>query len=68
MADYGLTPEEQELLVPYVGGSYGIAESQECFMQLVQIPECGGFDLNFADRLRKSIAIFWRLKKKFFRE
>lgn len=25
-------------------------------MQLVQIPECGGFDLNFADRLRKSIA------------
>lgn len=56
MTDYGLTPEEQELLVPYVGGSYGIAESQECFMQLVQIPECGGFDLNFADRLRKSIA------------
>lgn len=23
---------------------------------LVQIPECGGFDLNFADRLRKSVA------------
>lgn len=25
-------------------------------MTLVQIPECGGFDLNWADRLRKSIA------------
>lgn len=25
-------------------------------MRLVQIPECGGFDLEFADRLRKSIA------------
>lgn len=56
MTKYGLTEEEQQLLVPYVGGSYGICESQEGFMQLVQIPECGGFDLNFADRLRKSIA------------
>ena len=26
------------------------------FMQLVQMPECGGFDLTWADRLRKSIA------------
>ena len=25
-------------------------------MQLVQLPECGGFDLTWADRLRKSIA------------
>ena len=56
MRQYGLTTEEIEILKPYVIGSYGIAESQECFMQLVQIPECGGFDLNFADRLRKSIA------------
>ena len=56
MTNYGLTEEEQQLLIPYVGGSYGICESQEGFMQLVQIPECGGFDLNFADRLRKSIA------------
>ena len=56
MRQYGLTADEIEVLKPYVIGSYGIAESQECFMQLVQIPECGGFDLNFADRLRKSIA------------
>lgn len=56
MRKYGLTEKEIELLKPYIGGSYGICESQEAFMQLVQIPECGGFDLNFADRLRKSIA------------
>jgi len=56
MSDYGLTQKEQDLLKPYLSGSYGICESQEGFMQLVQIPECGGFDLNFADKLRKSIA------------
>lgn len=56
MARYGLTKEEQTLLEPIVKSSYGISESQEKFMQLVQMPECGGFDLNWADRLRKSIA------------
>ena len=53
---YGLTKEEQKILEPYVKGSYGICESQEAFMMLVQDPACGGFDLNWADRLRKSIA------------
>ena len=56
MSDYGLTNQEQELLKPLLDGSYGLCESQECFMELVQMPECGGFDLNFADALRKSIA------------
>lgn len=56
MDDYGLTKAEQRLLEPVVKQSYGISESQEKFMQLVQMPECGGFDLNWADRLRKSIA------------
>ena len=56
MESYGLTKHEMELLEPVVKLSYGICESQEGFMQLVQIPECGGFDLNFADQLRKSIA------------
>lgn len=56
MESYGLTKEEQKLLEPIVLDSYGICESQEAFMQLVQIPECGGFDLNFADQLRKAIA------------
>ena len=56
MRTFGLTINEMKLLEPIVKGSYGICESQEAFMQLVQIPECGGFDLNFADKLRKAIA------------
>ena len=56
MSNYGLTQAEQELLKPVVGLAYGICESQEKFMELVQMPECGGFDLGWADRLRKSIA------------
>ena len=56
MEDYGLTTEEQKLLEKHVKDSYGICESQEKFMQLVQEPAIGGFDLLWADRLRKSIA------------
>lgn len=56
MKQYGLKDEDRELLEPIVGLAYGICESQEKFMQLVQLPECGGFDLTWADRLRKSIA------------
>lgn len=56
MNAYGLTRAEQKVLEPILLSSYGICESQEKFMQLVQIPECGGFDLTWADRLRKSIA------------
>ena len=56
MTDYGLTEEEQKLLEPVVGLSYGIAESQEKIMTLVQMPECGGFDLSWADSLRKAVA------------
>ena len=56
MNNYGLTEEEQKVLEPVVKISYGICESQEKFMKLVQMPECGGFDLTWADKLRKSIA------------
>ena len=56
MQNYGLTQNEYHILEPIVGGSYGICESQEKFMSLVQLPECGGFNLTWADRLRKSIA------------
>ena len=56
MRAFGLTENEMKILEPIIKGSYGICESQEAFMQLVQIPECGGFDLNFADKLRKAIA------------
>ena len=56
MKRYGLGEEERKILEPIVGLAYGICESQEKFMQLVQLPECGGFNLSWADRLRKSIA------------
>jgi hypothetical protein bsubsN3_22609 len=56
MQEAGLTEHEQKLLEPILGISYGICESQEKIMVLVQMPECGGFDLNYADSLRKSIA------------
>ena len=56
MRNYHLTPEEQKILEPILKISYGIAESQEKIMQLVQLPECGGFDLTWADSLRKAVA------------
>ena len=56
MDRYGLIEEEMKLLEPLLKSSYGICESQEKFMSLVQLPECGGFNLGWADRLRKSIA------------
>lgn len=56
MEQWGLTPEERALLHKELDTSYGICESQEGFMTLVQMAECGGFNLTWADRLRKSIA------------
>lgn len=56
MEEYGIKKEHQELLKSILGISYGLCIAQEQFMQLVQMPELGGFDLTFADRLRKSIA------------
>ena len=56
MSRYGLTADEMKLLEPLLKSSYGICESQEKFMSLVQLPECGGLNLGWADRLRKSIA------------
>ena len=56
MERWGLTEEERAILHKELDTSYGICESQEGFMQLVQSPECGGFNLTWADRLRKSIA------------
>lgn len=71
MESYGLTKEEQKLLEPIVKQSYGICESQEKFMQLVQLPECGGFNLSWADKLRKAIAkknpaAFLELEKEYY--
>ena len=56
MDSWGLTYEEKQILHKELDVSYGISESQEKFMKLVQLPECGGFSLTWSDRLRKSIA------------
>lgn len=56
MEQYGLTKEQKELLHKELDISNGLSITQEQFMKLVQLPECGGWDLQFADKLRKSIA------------
>ena len=56
MNEYQLNPQEQKILKKVLSVSFGICESQESFMTLVQIPECGGYSLNWSDKLRKSIA------------
>ena len=53
---YGLNKEAKDILEPVLDVSYGLCIAQEQFMQLVQLPELGGFDLTWADKLRKSIA------------
>lgn len=73
MEKAGLTKEEQKILEPILLGGSGICESQEKFMQLVQIPECGGFDLQFADALRKAVAkknpkAYIELEERYFKE
>ena len=71
MTEYGLTANERAILHRELDISDGMSITQEQFMQLVQIPECGNWDLQFADKLRKSIAKknpkeYDELTKKFF--
>ena len=56
MIQLGLTDKEREIMHRELDISDGMSITQEQFMQLVQLPECGGWDLQFADKLRKSIA------------
>lgn len=53
---YGLGKKEKDILYPILRMSYGLCIAQEQFMELVQLPELGGFSLTWADKLRKSIA------------
>jgi len=71
MKQCGLTDKEREILHHELDISNGLSITQEQFMQLVQLPECGGWDLQFADKLRKAIAKkkpeeYEALTKKFF--
>ena len=54
--DAGLDINCKKILEPILGISYGLCIAQEQFMELVQLPELGGFSLTWADKLRKSIA------------
>ena len=56
MRAYGLNNDEMALLHRELDVSNGLCITQEQFMKLVQLPECGGWDLQWADRLRKAIA------------
>ena len=56
MEKYGLSEHERLILEPVLNMSYGLCIAQEQFMELVQLPELGGFSLTWADKLRKSIA------------
>ena len=56
MRKMGLTDNERQIMHRELDISNGLSITQEQFMQLVQLPECGGWDLQFADKLRKSIA------------
>ena len=72
MKKYGLGSKEKDILEPILGVSYGLCIAQEQFMELVQLPELGGFSLSWADRLRKSIAKknpkeYEELTKEFFK-
>ena len=56
MQQMGLSDKEREIMHRELDISDGMSITQEQFMQLVQLPECGGWDLQWADKLRKSIA------------
>lgn len=71
MDSYGLTQKEQDVLKPILQSSYGICEAQEVLMQLVMLPEAGGFDLKWSDSLRRAVSKkklkeYMRLQKEFF--
>ena len=72
MREYGLNESQMRLLHRELDISNGLSITQEQFMKLVQLPECGGWDLQFADKLRKSIAKknpkeYEELTEKFFK-
>ena len=55
MTEYGLTPEEQEILKPYFLKSHGVPPSQEQMMQMLMDPKICGFSLKDANTARKIV-------------
>lgn len=56
MRAYGLTESEIEVLKSHLLESYGVASTQEAVMRLSMDKNIGGFDLVWANKLRKAIA------------
>ena len=56
MDDYGIKPEDQEILKDILGMSCGICEAQEYLVLLTMHPKIGGLSLNWGDKLRKAVA------------
>lgn len=56
MIAYGLNSDERAWLHKWLDVSYGICETQETLMSMLQEPEIGGHSLLFADKVRKAIA------------
>lgn len=61
MDNFGISKEGQKIIRKYAEKNYGLLPNQEDFMMVVQDPAFGGFDLLWADKLRKSIAKFLAL-------
>ena len=71
MRQHNLTEDEIQWLRGYLDISFGICETQEKLMSIIQDERVGGHSLLFADRLRKSIAKkkpkeFLECEKEFF--
>lgn len=71
MDEWGLTPEEQQVLKEEVGDSFGIGPEQEDFIRILMRPEVSGFTQAEANWARKSVSKkklkeIEKLKKKFF--
>lgn len=56
MDEWGLTPEEQDILKKQLSGSYGVGPEQEDFMELLMNPQISNFSLKEANTARKAIA------------
>lgn len=71
MDNYGVKPEDQEILKEILGVSCGICEAQEYLVLLTMHPKIGGFSLSWGDKLRKAVAkknpkAFEELQEEFF--
>jgi len=56
MKEYGLTPEEIEIMKEHLDEVYGVADTQEVVMAMCMDKRIAGGDIVFANKVRKGIA------------